>query len=156
MAAGKYDYLFTTEIIHETVYPPFKNMILHTLEKKDVNFQIRFTHVSVPFAGNEPAHSHDFDQAMLFVPCTDDLTAYDAETWLYLGEEGEKHVIDRTTAIYVPAGLVHCPIIHKRVGTPFFFVNCPMTPEYTRTVDGKPADRSTIDLKLIPQDRGKQ
>ena len=151
MAERKYDHLFTTEIIHETTYPPFKNMILHTLEKKDINFQIRFTHVSVPFEGLEPPHSHDFDQIMLWVPCTDDLTAYDAETELYLGEEGEKHIINRTTALFLPAGLVHCPIRHTRVGTPFFFVNAPMTPEYGLKVDGKEA--GFIDLKLIPQNK---
>ena len=151
MAKGRYDDLFNAEIIHQTIYPPFKNMIMHTLENKDINFQIRFTHVSVPFEGTEPAHSHDFDQVMLWVPCTDDLTAYDAETWFYLGEEGEKHVINRTTALYVPAGLIHCPIIHKRVGTPFFFVNCPMTPDYSVLVNGKAA--SFIDLKLIPQNK---
>jgi len=151
MAERKYDHLFTTEIIHETTYPPFKNMILHTLEDKNVNFQIRFTHVSVPFEGSEPPHSHEFDQVMLWVPCTDDLTAYDAETELYLGEEGEKYVINRTTALYIPAGLVHCPIRHTRVGTPFFFVNCPMSPEYSLLIDGKPGD--FYDLKLIPQDK---
>lgn len=151
MAERKYDHLFTTEIIHETTYPPFKNMILHTLEKKDINFQIRFTHISVPFEGIEPAHAHDFDQVLLFVPCTDDLTAYDAETELYLGEEGEKYIINRTTAVYIPAGLVHCPIKHIRVGTPFFFVNCPMTPEYSVLIDGKPA--GFRELKLIPQNK---
>jgi hypothetical protein len=150
---GKYDYLFNQEIIHETTYPPFKNMIMHTLEQKNINFQIRFTHVSVPFEGLEPAHSHDFDQVFLFVPCSDDLTAYDAETELYLGEEGEKHIINRTTAVFVPANMVHCPIKHIRVGTPFFFVNCPMTPEYQVKIDGKPG--TFIDLKLIPQNKKK-
>lgn len=151
MAERKYDYLFTNEIIHETTYPPFKNMIMHTMEEKNVDFQIRFTHVSVPFEGLEPAHSHDFDQIMLWVPCTDDLTAYDAETELHLGEEEEKYIINRTTALFVPAGLKHCPIRHTRVGTPFFFVNCPLTPSYSLKVDGKPA--GFIDLKLIPQNK---
>lgn len=150
MAKRKYDYLFTTEIIRETTYPPFKNMILHTL-KKEVNFQIRFTHVSVPFEGAEVAHTHDFDEVFLFVPCSDDLTAYDAETWLYLGEEGEKYIINKTTAVHIPAGLLHCPIIHKRVGTPFFFVNCPLSNEYSRYVDGKKAD--IPDLAPIDQSK---
>jgi len=149
---AKYDELKTINITRDTIYPPFLNMIFFAL--KDSNFQIRFTHVSVPFAGSEPAHSHDFDQVFLFVPCTDDLTAYDAETWLYLGEEGETHVVNKTTAVYVPAGLIHCPIIHKRVGTPFFFVNCPMSPEYTRLVDGKQAH--DVELKLIPQNKKKK
>ncbi|MFC2038960.1 hypothetical protein ACFLUG_04245 [Chloroflexota bacterium] len=150
MTEGKYDHLFTTEIIHETIYPPFKNMVMHILDK-DVDFQIRFTHVSVPFEGVEPAHSHDFAQVMLWIPCTEDLTAFDAETELYLGEEGEKHIINKTTALFVPAGLVHCPIRHTRVGTPFFFVNCPMTPEYAVNIDGK--EGTFIDLKLIPQNK---
>jgi hypothetical protein len=153
MAKRKYDHLFNPEIIHETTYPPFKNMIMHTLDNKNINFQIRFTHVSVPFEGIEPPHSHEFDQIMLWVPCTDDLTAYDAETELYL--DGEKYIIDRTMSLYLPAGLMHCPIRHTRVGTPFFFVNCPMTPDYAlKGADGKPG--SFIDLKLIPQDKNKK
>lgn len=150
MAARKYDHLFTTEIIRNTIYPPFKNMIFHSLEE-GVNFQIRFTHVSVPFEGKEVAHKHDFDEVFLFVPCTDDLTAYDAESELYLGEEGEKYIINKTTAVRVPAGLVHCPIIHKRIGTPFFFVNCPITHEYSVYVDGKKKDIPV----LQPFDRSK-
>jgi hypothetical protein len=148
MAGRKYDHLFTTEIIRNTIYPPFKNMIFHSLEK-GVNFQIRFTHVSVPFEGKEVAHKHDFDEVFLFVPCSDDLTAYDAESELYL--EGEKYIINKTTAVRVPAGLVHCPIIHKRIGTPFFFVNCPITHEYSVYVDGKKKDIPV----LTPIDQGK-
>ena len=136
MAESKYDYLKTTDIIRDTVYPPFTGMLFFELKDAE-DFQIRFTHVSVPFDGKEDAHSHDFAQVFLFVPCDEDLKAYDAETELYLGEEGDKIIINETTSVYIPAGLVHCPIIHKRVGTPFFFVNCPITPEYSAIVDGK-------------------
>lgn len=149
MAEKKFDHLFTTEIIRETVYPPFKNMLMYLLDNKDINYQIRFTHVSVPFEGNEPPHAHDFDQVMLWVPCTDDLTAYDAETELYL--EGEKYIINRTTALFLPAGTEHCPIRHIRIGTPFFFVNCPMTSEYGYKVEGKETDY--IHLKPILQNK---
>lgn len=51
MAKAKYDYLKTTEIIRSTIYPPFKNMIFYAL--KNSNYQIRFTHVSVPFEGKK-------------------------------------------------------------------------------------------------------
>jgi len=136
MAEAKYDYLKTTDIIRDTVYPPFTGMLFFALKDAE-DFQIRFTHVSVPFDGKEDAHSHDFAQVFLFVPCDEDLKAYDAETELYLGEEGDKIIINETTSVYIPAGLIHCPIIHTRVGTPFFFVNCPITPEYSAIVDGK-------------------
>ena len=129
MAKGKYDHLFKTEILKKSTYPPYKNMVSHVAE--GLHFQIRFTHVIVPYKGVEPPHKHEFDEVFLFVPCTEDLKDYDAESELYLGEEGEKHIINKTTAVYIPAGLVHCPLNHMRVGTPFFFVNCPLTHEYT-------------------------
>lgn len=148
MAESKYDYLKTTGIVRDSIYPPFKGMIFFALERGG-DFQIRFTHVSVPFEGKEDAHKHDFTEVFLFVPCTDDLKAYDAETELYVGEEGEKILINQTTAVYIPAGLVHCPIIHKRVGTPFFFVNCPITAEYSAIIGEKKVDYP-VDKKIFP------
>jgi hypothetical protein len=138
MAKPELEKLKTTGIVRHTGkdgYPPYLGMIFYALENS--NFQIRFTHVSVPFEGKEVAHKHDFDEVFVFVPCTPDLNAYDAETWLYFGDEMEKMIITQTCTVHVPAGLIHCPIIHKRVGVPFFFVNCPITHEYTAYIDGK-------------------
>ena len=147
MTESKYDYLKTTGIVRDTIYPPFIGMIFYALEKSD--FQIRFTHVSVPFEGKEGAHKHDFAEVFVFVPCHEDLNAFDAETELYLGEEGEKIIIDKTMAVYIPAGLIHCPIIHKRIGTPFFFVNCPITSQYSAIVGGEKQDYP-VDKKDLP------
>jgi hypothetical protein len=148
MSKSKYDYLKTTQITRHTIYPPFKNMIFYAL--KDSNFQIRFTHVSVPFEGKEDAHKHDFAEVFVFVPCSDDLKAYDAESEIYIGEEGEKIIVNETCAVHIPAGLVHCPIIHKRVGTPFFFVNCPITPQYSAIIDEQKLDYP-VDKKFFPR-----
>jgi hypothetical protein len=148
MAESKYGHLQTTGIVRSSIYPPFLGMIFYAL--KDSNFQIRFTHVSEPFEGKEDAHKHDFAEVFVFVPCTPDLNAYDAETELYLGDEHEKMIINQTCAVHVPAGLLHCPIIHKRVGTPFFFVNCPITPAYSTILDGKKTDYP-VDKKYFPR-----
>ncbi len=153
MATTKYENLKTTPITRSTIYPPFINMIFYAL--KDSNFQIRFTHVSVPFEGKEGAHKHDFAEVFVFVPCVPDLNAYDAETELYLGDEGEKMIIKETCAVHVPAGLTHCPIIHKRVGTPFFFVNCPITPQYSAIVNGKQTD-VPVDAKYFSKKEWEQ
>jgi hypothetical protein len=123
-------------------------MIFYAL--KDSNFQIRFTHVSVPFKGKEDAHKHDFAEVFVFVPCSEDLKAYDAESEIYVGEEGEKIIVNETCAVHIPAGLVHCPIIHKRVGMPFFFVNCPITPEYSAIIGEKKLDYP-VDKKFFPR-----
>lgn len=148
MAEAKYENLKTTGIVRDSIYPPFLGMIFYALEKG--NFQIRFTHVSVPFEGKEDAHKHDFAEVFVFVPCSEDLRAYDAESELYLGEKGEKMIIKETCSVHIPAGLVHCPIIHKRVGTPFFFVNCPITPQYSAIIGGEKVDYP-VDKKHFPR-----
>ena len=145
MAESKYEYLKTTGIVRSTIYPPIIGMIYHELENS--SFQIRFTHVSVPFEGKEDAHAHDFAEVFVFVPCHEDLNAYDAESEIYVGDEGEKIIIDHTTAVHIPAGLTHCPIIHKRVGTPFFFVNCPITTKYSAIIGGE-----TLDIPVNPEE----
>ena len=45
----------------------------------------------------------------------DDLNG-EVEIWL----EDEKHVIDRSTMIFVPAGMAHCPLVLNRVDKPIF------------------------------------
>jgi hypothetical protein len=148
MSKSKYEYLKTTEITRNTIYPPFKNMIFYAL--KDSNFQIRFTHVSVPFEGKEDAHKHDFAEVFVFVPCSEDLKAYDAESEIFIGEEGGKITVNETCSVHIPAGLVHCPIVHKRVGMPFFFVNCPITPQYSAIIGEKKLDYP-VDKKFFPR-----
>jgi hypothetical protein len=139
MSESKYDYLMDSSIVRHAPgkegYPPYLGMIYFAL--KNSEFNIRFTPVTVPFEGKEVPHKHDFDEVFLFVPFTADLEAYDAETWLYVGDEGQKMIITKTCAVHMPAGLMHCPIIHKRVGMPFFFVNCPSKKEYTAVINGK-------------------
>ncbi len=138
MTDSEYSKLKSTEIIRNTIYPPFKNMIYYALENS--SFQIRFTHVSVPFEGKEQGHKHDFAEVWVFVPCSEDLNDYDAETEIYVGDKGEKIVVRETCSVHIPAGLTHCPIIHKRVGKPFFFVNCPITPQYSAEIGGQKID----------------
>ena len=153
MPEAKYEYLKTTGIVRDSIYPPFIGMIYFALDRKKHHddFQIRFTHVSVPFEGKEDAHAHDFAEVFVFVPCHEDLNAYDAESEIYIGEEGEKITINQTTAVHIPAGLVHCPIIHKRVSTPFFFVNCPITPEYSAIIGGEKVDYP-VDKEFFPRE----
>jgi hypothetical protein len=149
MTKSNYDSLKSTEIVRNTIYPPFKNMIYYALENS--SFQIRFTHVSVPFEGKEQGHKHDFAEVWVFVPCSEDLRDYDAETEIYVGEKGEKITVKETCSVHIPAGLVHCPIIHKRVGKPFFFVNCPITPQYSAVIGGQKIDYP-VDQKEFPRE----
>ena len=45
-----------------------------------------------------------------------------AEFELYMGAEMEKHVINKSTLIYIPANTIHCPFRVTKVQRPFMFI----------------------------------
>ena len=45
-----------------------------------------------------------------------------AEIELSMGEELEKHYFNQSTLVYIPPGLIHCPIVYRRVERPFIFL----------------------------------
>jgi len=65
------------------------------------------------------AHKHDVDEIIGFFGSNPD-NPYDLggeiEFWL----EDEKHIINKTAMIFVPAGMKHCPLIIRRVDRPIF------------------------------------
>ena len=56
----------------------------------------------IGFFGNDPADPHDLGG--------------EVEIWL----EDEKHVLDRSCMVFVPAGMKHCPLVFTRVDRPIF------------------------------------
>ncbi len=68
--------------------------------------------------GTEP-HTHDYDEIIAFIGTNHD-DPYDlgAEVELWLGDE--KHIINKTSLVFIPAGLQHCPLTFLRVDRPVF------------------------------------
>ena len=68
--------------------------------------------------GTEP-HTHDYDEVIAFIG-TDINNPYDlgAEVELWLGDE--KHIINKTSLVFIPAGLKHCPLTFLKVDRPVF------------------------------------
>jgi mannose-6-phosphate isomerase-like protein (cupin superfamily) len=52
----------------------------------------------------------------------------EVEFWLGLGEDAEKYIITKPSCIYVPAGLVHAPIVWRNVRRPFIEIICTTIP----------------------------
>ena len=52
------------------------------------------------------------------------------------GDEAETHIINTTTWVYVPAGLLHCPLNFKRVDKPIMFGHIMFAPTYASTAMG--------------------
>lgn len=96
-------------------------------------FNIGFVWISNPILIEPKQMKHDFDQFMCFYGGNPkDALDFGAIAELSLGEEGEKHIIDVPSIVYVPKGFVHCPLNFKRVDKPIVFLDISLTAEYTR------------------------
>jgi hypothetical protein len=81
----------------------------------------------------EGPHTHPYDEVLVFVGHdTSDLTYLGAEIEMHMGEEEEKHIIDKASVVMVPKGMVHCPVVTKRVEKPFgfFLISLNAKPSY--------------------------
>jgi hypothetical protein len=64
-------------------------------------------------------HVHDRDEIIgFFGSDPDDPHDLGGEIEIWL--EDDKHVIDKSAMIFVPAGMVHCPLVLTRVDRPIF------------------------------------
>ncbi len=52
---------------------------------------------------------------------------------MYMGEEMEKHIIDKSTLIYVPPETVHCPFTILKFTRPFIFIQAHYGPKLVET-----------------------
>ena len=73
-----------------------------------------FSHV-IGFIGGHPGDAHDLGGEIT--------------VWL----DGNKEVLTKSCLIFVPAGVVHGPVLFNKISRPVFFVTVAMTGKYTRT-----------------------
>jgi hypothetical protein len=64
-------------------------------------------------------HAHEVDE-LFFIFGGDPRNYFEfgAEIEIMMGEEQERHIVDKTTIIYIPKGVVHCPITTLKVDKP--------------------------------------
>ena len=97
------------------------------------NLNMNWSIIKEPLTIFEPPHTHDFDQFILFLGSNPEkISEFDAEAEIWLGKENEKHVIDSTTIVYIPKGLMHHQINLKRIGRPIMLVNLFFSPEFKK------------------------
>jgi hypothetical protein len=107
---------------------------IYTGEKEyKSNFTIMFLRITQPTLMEEFAHSHDFDMYLYFMSFDpDNMGDLGADIEIGLGEEREIHKITTPTTVYIPAGMVHCPLEFKRVDKPVLFVHCTLAAKYVK------------------------
>ncbi|MFC1901614.1 hypothetical protein ACFLX3_01615 [Chloroflexota bacterium] len=68
-------------------------------------------------------HNHDFDEYLIFMGTNpDDPLDLGGEVELWMGEEGEKHFITQSCAVFIPKGMYHLPLYYNRVDRPMVVV----------------------------------
>jgi hypothetical protein len=89
-------------------------MLIETIKKAPYRF------------GPDPdkPHSHSHPEILLFLGSeAGDLRQLGGEAEIALGEEMERHLITEPTAVVVPAGLLHCPLVINKVNHPFLLTD---------------------------------
>ncbi len=98
-----------------------------------IQHRLVWSHISAPVMIDNEPHSHDFDQFFCFVG--GDPTKpmeFGAVAELSLGVEGEKQVIDSSTIVCIPKGLVHGPLSFTKVDKPVIFCDIITAPEHVK------------------------
>jgi hypothetical protein len=75
-------------------------------------------------------HVHDYDETIFFIGSDPrNFSDLGAEVEFSIGAEGEeeKHLFDRPTAVVIPKGLPHCPIVTKRIDKPYLCMAVSLT-----------------------------
>ena len=83
-------------------------------------------------------HVHDTDEIIGFFG-NNAADPYDLGGEIEIWLEDEKHVIDRSALIFVPAGMVHCPLVITRVDRPIFHFTIVRGHQYEKLREGTPA-----------------
>lgn len=98
----------------------------------NANFSLGWSYLTEPFLMVEEAHTHDFDQIILFLGGDPgNVGDFGAEVEMHLGENQEKHIINYTSCVYIPAGLRHCPLNVKKVNRPITFIDITLSPGFS-------------------------
>jgi hypothetical protein len=72
--------------------------------------------------GGDKGHTHPDAEILFFIGGNPmDFKDFGAEVELAIGEEFEKHIIKTTTFVYIPKGLLHCPLVFRNVERPIMF-----------------------------------
>ena len=99
-----------------------------------LNFTFAFHGDTGPWHGGKDPHVHINDEALLFVGMDPKRPDYlGAEIEVRMGKEQEVHIFDYPAVIIAPAGFVHCPLITRRVETPYIFSAICLNTEHQTT-----------------------
>jgi hypothetical protein len=98
----------------------------------DLNFIVGVYDQTGDWAPNRGAHSHSFDELLLFFGYDDnDLSYLGSDMMLSLGKELEEHRFSVPTVAVAPKGVPHCPLVTEKVYRSFGHFHLALAAKYT-------------------------
>jgi hypothetical protein len=79
-------------------------------------FQMSFSWYRKPFLQGPPPHTHEADEILGFFG--DDPNNLHGEVEMWMGDQ--KNMLTKSTLLFAPSGMSHCPLIIHRVNRPIF------------------------------------
>jgi hypothetical protein len=167
MYEGKYAKYFTTDIKEDSIMPDqipgpsFGFRGARIIPEAKANFGWNVIHK--PYFIDRVTHVHEGDEYLAFLggQVPDCFSNFDAEIDFYVGKEQELYTITEPTVVYIPKGLLHCPLDFRKVNKPLLFVMILLTPKFALTdiagnkvaydgpgIDGAP---KTLDLSKFAE-----
>ena len=81
----------------------------------------------------EIPHSHEFDEIIGFGGTNRNYPReLGGEIEFHIG--GETHILTKTCLIFVPKGVMHCPVTFNRIDTPIFMFEAANNPSYIKVL----------------------
>jgi hypothetical protein len=113
--------------IHKSITSP----MITAWGAKDIpesNMAIGFAYITKPEELGEGTHQHDFDQYVFLIGGdSKNFLDFDADIEMLLGTEVRK--VNYPCYFFIPKNTPHCPLVIKRVGKPFVFIDARLTAE---------------------------
>ena len=141
MTPNKYDQYFLTDFKESSNLRAVANPQAYFRGGRQIpgaNLNMGWQMFVEPIYLEREPHTHDVDEYLIFLGSKlPDLFDFHAEIDFWIGEEQEKHVIDKATIIFIPKGMVHCLLNFKRIDEPIMFHAVLLAPRFTKTIGGK-------------------
>ena len=75
------------------------------------------------------SHTHDADEIIGFFG-SNHKDPYDLGGEIAVWIEDEQHILNRTSMIFLPSGMAHCPLVIRRVDRPIFHFSTVLSGQY--------------------------
>ena len=138
MAKNKYDKYFGIEPLRAIdTQPSLKGIEMFDVLGANWNTDctVHYSCVNQPLFMLKEPHTHPFPEFVCFIGGNLlKVRDFDAEVEMCMGEEQEKHIITKSTVVYLPPGFPHCPLDFKVVRKPVILMTISLTQEYRQDI----------------------